>query len=234
MGAGMSGHPVDAPRIWLQSRKGRVLDMVEPQAGAVDFEEIADQLAQVNRYAGASDVPVSVANHTLICDRVAQMSGATERQRALVLLHDAHETRIGEAPTPSTQAKIAIAAQLYGAAGADMVRQVLAEEKRRHDRAIYEAARIAPPSAEELFFVHHCDVTALATERRDFLARPPMPWSAATEAATPLRQRQRLLPPPVAALELHKLFLAFLPGARAQSERCAGHSTRTQPTKGAA
>ncbi|MCS0501416.1 hypothetical protein [Ancylobacter mangrovi] len=215
-----------APSIWHQSPSGRALDMVEPAAAQVDFAEIAGQLALVNRYAGASRVPVSVANHTLIADRVAVLSGATERLRALVLLHDCHETRIGEVPAPSTRAKLAIARQLYGLPGEDVVREVLAEEKRRHDRAIHEAAGIALPTLEEKAFIHHCDIGALATERKHFLVEPPMPWAREVEQAAFLRQRPALPVPVEAAEELHALFLAFLPGARAQSARAPSRSTR--------
>ncbi|MDF2621431.1 MAG: uncharacterized protein K0S00_4090 [Xanthobacteraceae bacterium] len=215
-----------APRIWLQSRRGRVVDMVEPRADQVDFAEIADQMADIARYAGAAVPMVSIANHTLIADRVAVTSGATPRLRALVLLHDQHETRIGETPTPATHARLAIATQMFGLPVADALRQVFDEEKRRHDRAIHEAAGIAMPTAEEKLFIHHCDIVALATEKRDFLASPPMPWARAVEQAVPLKHRQRLLPPGAAAIELHGLFLDLLPGARAQSQRCPGQSMR--------
>ncbi|MFD1491069.1 hypothetical protein, partial [Ancylobacter vacuolatus] len=76
-------------------------------------------------------------------------------------------------------------------------------------------------------FVKHCDIVALNTERRDFLAPPPMRWGAAIEAVFPLSTRQRLLPPAAAALALHELFISHLPGARAQSARTAPVSRRS-------
>lgn len=215
-----------APRIWLQSRKGRALDMVNPRCGQVDFSEAADQLSLINRYVGASDVAVSVANHTLIADRAAQMAGATPRERALVLLHDVKESRIGDKTTPTKEAEYAVAREMFGLTGEDIVRQVMAELERRHDTAIYQAAGIDPPTHAEHAFVKRCDITALVTERRDFLARPPMPWGVEIEAVPPLKTRQRLLPPARAAIELHELFLAFLPGARAQSARAVSQSER--------
>lgn len=215
------------PRVWLQSRYGRALDLVEPHAEQVNFAEIADQLALINRYVGASTVAVSVANHTLIAFRAAERAGATEREKALVLLHDAKETRIGDKATPVKAMEFAVALEMFGLKGEDTVRQVMAEVERRHDAAIYAAAGIAPPSEAEEAFVKHCDIVALNTERRDFLAPPPMPWGAHIEAVAPLSSRQRLLPPPAASLALHELFISHLPGARAQSARAAPITQRS-------
>lgn len=215
------------PRVWLQSRQGRALDLVEPRPGQVDFAEIADTLALINRYVGASTVAVSVANHTLIAYRAACTAGATERERALVLLHDAHETRIGDKATPVKAMEYAVARQMFGLKGEDTLRQVMAEIERRHDAAIYMAAGIDPPTEAEHAFVKRCDLTALVTERRDFLSRPPMPWAPSIEAVPPLPSRQRLLPPARAAIELHELFLSHLPGARAQSARTVPVSRRS-------
>lgn len=215
------------PRVWKQSRYGRALDLVEPHAEQVNFAEIADQLSLINRYVGASTVAVSVANHTLIAFRAAERAGATERERALVLLHDALETRIGDKATPVKAMEFAVARQMFGLKGEDTLRQVMAEVERRHDAAIYAAAELNPPSEAERAFVKHCDIVALNTERRDFLARPPMPWGADIEAVPALSSRQRLLPPPAASLELHALFLSHLPGARAQSARAAPITQRS-------
>jgi hypothetical protein len=215
-----------APKIWLQSRKGCVIDMVEPRADQVDFAEIADQLALLNRYAGASDLAVSVANHQLIADACAVAFGATLRQRQIVVLHDGHESRIGEVPTPSTRAKLEIGLQMFGLPFSDQLRQVLDEEKHRHDIAIHATAGIAMPEAAERLFIHRCDLAALKTERRDYLATPPMPWAPEVEAAPALPRRIKLLPPAEASLALHQLYLELLPGARAQSPRGATSTTR--------
>lgn len=214
-----------APRVWSQSRKGRAVDLLSPAPGQVDFGEIADQLALINRYAGASDVAVSVANHTLIADRAAQSAGATPRERALVLLHDAKETRIGDKTSPVKLLEFAMAREMFGLPAEDVLHQVMAEIERRHDRAIYAAAGIDPPTPAEEAFIKRCDLTALVTERRDFLSRAPLPWGPEIEAVPPLKTRQRLLPPARAAIELHELFLAHLPGARAQSGRAVSLST---------
>jgi len=215
-----------APTVWMPSRKGRVIDMVEPRADQVYFAEIADQLADICRYAGAAERAVSVANHQLITDACAVAFGATLRQRQVVVLHDAHESRIGEAPTPSTQAKLAIGLQMFGLPFSDQMRLVLDEEKRRHDMAIYAAAGIPMPTSEERLFIHACDLAALKTERRDYLASQPMAWAPQIEEAPALPRRIKLLAPPDAAAALHRLYLELLPGARAQSDRDPGQGTR--------
>lgn len=214
--------------IWMQSLRGRAIDMVEPSPVQVDFAEIADMLSTVNRYCGAAERPVSVANHTLIAVACAEAFGGNARRRALVALHDCHEARISDIPTPAAQALAAIAGQMYGLPAADHVKQALAEMKRRHDIAIHKAAGIDMPDAEEREFIRRCDIAALATERRDYLAAPPQAWAAEIEAAPRLPQRHRLLPPGDAALALHRLFLEMLPGARAQSAREAGIQARAK------
>ncbi len=227
--------------------------MVEPRADQVDFAEIADQMADIARYAGAADPMVSIANHTLIADRVAVTSGATPRLRALVLLHDQHETRIGETPTPATHARIAIATQMFGLPVADALRQVFDEEKRRHDRAIHEAAGIAMPTADEKLFIHHCDIVALATEKRDFLARPAHALGegrragrAAQASPTPPTPRRRgdrvarpvprpaarcpraepALPGPIHAEAGMNKYLAFLDGKRQAARKAYAAARR--------
>lgn len=215
------------PRVWMQSLHGRAVDLVEPRVGQVDFGEIADTLSQINRYGGAARPAVSVANHTLIAYRAACTVGATERERALVLLHDAHEARIGDKTTPVKQMEFAVAREMFGLTGEDTLRQVMAEIARRHDAAIHAAAGLDVPDEAERAFVHRCDITALNTERRDFLGTAPLGWGEAIDAVPPLPSRQRLLPPARAAIELHELFLSHLPGARAQSARAAPLSRRS-------
>ena len=167
-----------APDICMQSLRGRAVDMVEPSPVQVDFAEIADMLSTLNRYAGAAEKPVSVANHTIIAVACAAAFGGNARRRALVALHDCHEARIGDIPTPAAHALAAIAGQLYGLPASDHVKQAIAELKRRHDIAIHKAAGIDMPDAEEREFIRRCDIAALATERRDYLCAQPRAWAA--------------------------------------------------------
>ncbi|MDR6952327.1 hypothetical protein J2X65_001682 [Ancylobacter sp. 3268] len=217
---------MNAPLVWLQSLNGRAIDMVEPRADQVDFAEIADTLSTLNRYSGAAEKPVSVALHTLVALDCAIAFGANPRWRALVLLHDLHEQRLGDETTPCFQAMLAIALQVFGLKAEDHVRQVRAELRHRHDIAIHVAAGIAMPTAEERLFIRFCDIAALKTERRDFLATPPMPWGEEIEHAPALPRPIRWRKPPDAAADLKQAFIDYLPGARAQSDRAPANTAR--------
>jgi hypothetical protein len=208
------------PDIWSQSLKGRAIDLAAPSPVQVDFREICDQLATINRYAGAAERPVSVANHTLVAVECAlRRAPGDERLAALVLMHDFHETRLGDTPSPAQQAYAAKHEALWGPGEGKKLRASLAAVAFDHDTAIHKAAGIAMPSQVERVDILACDLAALKTERRDCLAPPPMAWAPAIEAADILPRRIRLLSIGDAADELHRLCLRLLPGARAQSER---------------
>lgn len=192
--------------IWAQSLNGKAIDLVTPRADQVDFKEIADTLAGVYRWAGTAELDVSVAAHTLIAFDAAPLE-----VKPYVLLHDAHEARIGDITRPVQQALETIAGELCGESGYHLMRKAFVLLKLRHDRAIYHAAGLPFPSPEILGAVKLADNCALMTERRDFLRPPPMPWARDLEAVTPLPHRYRWKSKWVLADELYPKFLQYLP-----------------------
>lgn len=86
-----------------------------------------------------------------------------EHLRAHGLLHDGHEYILGDDSTPKKNVLAALAPQ-----AADALRDL----KHRWDLAIWEAAGLKPPSAEEIVLIRQADHEALAVERRDLLAEP--------------------------------------------------------------
>jgi 5'-deoxynucleotidase YfbR-like HD superfamily hydrolase len=197
---------------WTQTLRGRAFDLHRPDPEMVDFAEIADTLSHLNRYAGATEKPVSVALHTLIAFDVAQPD-----DRAHVLLHDAHEAYIGEitAPTEHELAKILdeeIARQT-GLRGA-IFSSALASLKKRLDVAIFSAAGLSMPQPAQRNRIKFADYTALMTERRDFLARPPRPLAPEIECIKPLSKKYRLRAAPDVAAELLEKFNTYLPALR--------------------
>lgn len=211
-----------ATTIWMQSLRGRAIDHLAPRAEDVDFREIAETLATLHRYAGAAEIPVSVANHTLICLAIARREGASDTRLAYVALHDAHEAYIGEIPTPTAQAIAEIAARAAGPQVGRIVTQSIARLEGDHDIAIHKAAGIDEPELEDIAFVRRVDIGALNVERRHWLAPAPRPWAPSVEAHPVPPVRARLRSPADAADLLHEAFVALLPGARAQSARRAG------------
>jgi hypothetical protein len=192
---------------WAQSLNGRAIELVHPRAEQVDFKEIADELAGVYRWCGGSYYDISVAYHTLIvCD------AAPDAAKPYALLHDAHESRIGDITRPAQQMLQSIATELFGDNAYHMQRKIIVEAKRRHDRVIYRAAGLPFPSPEILAAVKLADDTAMVTERRDFLLPCDQPWDRNLEAIAPLPRtykapKSKWEP----AEELYRRFKQYLP-----------------------
>jgi len=157
------------PDIWAQTKSGRAVDLLRPDPATIDFGDIAWHLAHINRYAGATRRPVSVAYHTLM-----GLTFCDESLAPYWLIHDAHEAYTGEIPSPMKRALAA-----GGGAGVGLIESAL-------DGAICAAAGLPVEgmiAARES--VARIDLRCLVTERRDFLSCSPRPWGAPIEAATP-------------------------------------------------
>lgn len=132
---------------------------------APDLHDIAHHLAQINRFNGACARPYSVAEHSLLVERIGQQRGASPITRLALLMHDAHEAYAGDATRPQ-QAALGIAWTGFEATHMANVR--------RH----FGLQTVFASRRQE---IHHCDLVALATERRDLLAHDPerhAPWPA--------------------------------------------------------
>lgn len=223
--------------IWSQTYDGRAFNLLDPDPADICFREIATTLSQINRYAGASRAPVSVALHTLIA-----ADNAPPSLKAHVLLHDAHEAYIGDITTPTAAALARLADDRNAPIcvvrpGAAIVREALAKLKFGIDVAIYEAADLPPPDARMQAEIKHADRIALMTERRDFLAAPPRPWGLELEAVAPAKRVYRAgtfgrTPVDVAGAlydEFRRWLPAFGGGAEPQRRRRATSGAAAQP-----
>jgi 5'-deoxynucleotidase YfbR-like HD superfamily hydrolase len=197
--------------IWTQTLKGTAFDLLNPDPKLIDFKEIAEQLARINRYAGGSEKPISVAQHTLIA-----MDAAEPRDRAAVALHDAHEAYIGDLPTPAIQALHASIDEIHGAEAAAAMKSSLGYLKDRLDAAIFTAAGLPLPALVEgqTKRIRHADLVALVTERRDFLAAKPLDWAPEIEAVKPLPKKYRFKSHLDVADELYAAFKSCIPALR--------------------
>jgi hypothetical protein len=220
------------PVIWSQSRHGRVIDLVEPRAADVDFHEMALTLAFIPRFNACFEKPISVAQHLLI----AALAAPAEL-RPWVLLHDAHEAVLGDSITPVVTALDALYRRRWTYPehiplnDEQRVRHfapsaILAELKHRHDIAIHVAAGLPMPDEAQRAAIHEADRRALVTERRDFLARPPLSWGTAIENTPPLTQRFRLRPPLEVADALMAAWCETLPALRI-ADRIGSQRDRT-------
>jgi 5'-deoxynucleotidase YfbR-like HD superfamily hydrolase len=197
------------PDIWTQTRTGKAFDLLAPDPDMVDFAEIAETLAYINRYNGAFEKPISVAQHTIIV-----FDAADPEDRAHALLHDAHEAFIGDISTPTAQALATMAGAIEGQRAESAVKAAIVTLKLQIDVAIYAAAGLPQPDARARRRIRTADLRALQTERRDFLARTPKPWAADVEAHAALPKTYRLRPASVVAEDLYKLFKTHLPALR--------------------
>ena len=189
--------------IMRQSLNGKGHDMLRPKAEDIDFHEIANVLAKINRFARNAPVPVSVAQHTLIA-----LEASPPALRPWVALHDAHEYAIGDITTPTKQALYAFA-EARGIVYRDCLEACFNGLVEIHDKAIHKAAGLPLPSDEQRRAIHQIDLCALNTERRDFLNEAHFKWDC--DHIAPLRKVFRPLPWPTAADALWRAFYQYLP-----------------------
>ncbi|GGF38529.1 hypothetical protein GCM10011321_31850 [Youhaiella tibetensis] len=133
-----------------------IVDLAAPQASTISIEAMAHGLAIINRWAGATELPISVAQHSnLVADIFVTLYPALAGDVIHARLHDGHEYVVGDKIRP-------IVARL--ALDWPGVRKAVADIKAEVDSAILEALCLLPPSPEVAAAVAHADEVALATE----------------------------------------------------------------------
>lgn len=171
---------------WTQTMNGTKWSLTDPRANNVNFYEIARALSVLPRFNGHTNHPTnrvySVAEHSVrVHDLMAQW-GEPDYACFWGLLHDAHEAYIGDITTPVKAALIGLSEEAREGAGA-AVRNALRELAVRHDKAIFDAAGLAPKllnqSATEIkrvaARVKHADTHLLVAEKEAFVTRDPWP-----------------------------------------------------------
>ncbi len=128
-----------------------------------DIHDIAHHLAQLNRFTGACSRPYSVAEHSMLVERIGQARGASPTLRLALLLHDAHEAYTNDI---ATVAKICIGAEWYA-------------YEAHHAANLRRHFGLKTAFAGRRDEITACDLIALATERRDLMpfdAAVHLPW----------------------------------------------------------
>ena len=134
---------------------GRRVDLLRPDWREIDIGDVARGLAQINRFGGQSRRAFSVAQHSLVVAGIAHPA-----VRLAALLHDAHETFLGDWTRPGLEALALLNDRAEGALsrlrrGLDIAiaRRVLedVEARPKHGTAI-EAVVIA----DEMTSTHVC------------------------------------------------------------------------------
>lgn len=164
------------------------VDLLDPDPATITPEAIAHHLGQINRYAGALELPFSVAQHAVL-----QWDIFRRRSPSLpaiyALLDDAHEYVWGDMLRPAQEAYETLIP------GFRRLRENL---NHRMDTAIRTRFQLPPPSIEIHAAVKEADEIAMATEWQGYMpanagpcpvkARPmshilprPLPWAPAAD-----------------------------------------------------
>ena len=136
---------------WIQTWTGKAFRPLSPSPGSIDIRDIAHSLALLCRFNGHCNQFYSVAEH---CVRISNVVPAD--QALWGLLHDAAEAYISDLPRP-------------------VKRQVPEFERFEDDllQLIMAHYQLPWPMPAD---VKRADDVLLATEMRDLMAAPPMPW----------------------------------------------------------
>ena len=82
-------------RTYFQTRSGLYIDFDDPDPDTILLEDIAHALSLMNRYAGHTPFPYSVAQHCVLASRMAPPGLELE-----ALMHDAQEAYVVDLPSP--------------------------------------------------------------------------------------------------------------------------------------
>ena len=113
---------------------GKVVDLAAVRPEDVTLDRLSGALAKINRFAGRTPLPWSVAAHSLVVGYIL-MNRHSQAVACAGLFHDAHEALLGDITTPTVE----FAGLQSRPIGPSMVRSCLDLAKHRVDRAI-EAA----------------------------------------------------------------------------------------------
>ena len=133
-----------------------IVNLAAPHHSTISIEAMAHGLAIINRWAGATELPISVAQHSnLVADIFVTLNPALADEVIYARLHDGHEYIIGDKIRPIV-ARLALDCPGVGKAVENIKADV--------DAAILESLCLPPPSAAVAEAVAHADEVALATE----------------------------------------------------------------------
>ena len=156
---------------WMLTANGACLDLQFIADDAIDINDIAHHLAQINRFTGACMRPYSVAEHSLLVVQIMERELAITSPLMLLagLMHDAHEAYTTDLSSPMKQ--------VVGAAWRTVEARV---EHAVAKRFCLLSARVLARTA-----VHKADLLALSTERAALMPPAGPDW-AVTAAYPPL------------------------------------------------
>lgn len=93
-------HPVRSHPYTTTNSGVNVYSPDQFKACEVRMSDIMDGISKICRYNGQTDRFFSVAEHSVLVSRFAEMAGEPEEVVVAALFHDAHEAYSGDIPTP--------------------------------------------------------------------------------------------------------------------------------------
>lgn len=172
-----------------------MVDLLNPDPSTISVKAMAHHLAQINRYAGALELPLSVAQHSVLVLEIFKRRNPGQ-PGIYALLHDAHEYVWGDTIRPVQEA---LEVHYPG------FRRLLQGLHGRFDRAVRTRFNLPDPSIELLAAVHEADEIALATEWRAYMPKEAGPCPV---TSAPMRFVPKALPW-TAAADLFQSTLAY-------------------------
>ena len=153
----------------LTLANSRGVDLTDP-GGDVDFTVIAEHLAKVKRYNGATPgIEYSVAQHSVMGADAAFRDTNSRDLAGYFLLHDGHEAFLGDDTTPKKRALAEIARRNFGVLSDDIMNSFRVLED-QFDETIHRAAGLAwPPEPSIKSAVKTYDLVMFVTEWRDLM-----------------------------------------------------------------
>jgi hypothetical protein len=147
---------------WMLTRSARRFDLAAPTPAMVCIEDIAWHLSLINRFTGATVRPYSVAEHCLLVTEILERSviGIDPMCLRAALLHDAPEAYTNDLSSPMKRR--------MGLHWRDAELPIV--------HAVEAHFGIAQAAQRHALAIHHADLVALATERRDLMAAHPDVW----------------------------------------------------------
>ena len=168
--------------------KTGLVDLLAPDPASISIDAMAHHLAQLNRYAGALELPFSVAQHSVLTCEIFRLK-TPDLPAIYALLHDAPRYLWGDMTRPA-QAALERELPDFGAVFQDL--------RQRTMGAIQDRFGLGRPTTEILAAVEIANDIALATEWRSFMpsanglcpvvvgawrgiAPKPLPWTDAAD-----------------------------------------------------
>jgi uncharacterized protein len=154
---------------WIQTYSGGQFWPLNARVEEVQLTDIAHALSMICRYTGHVREFYSVAQHSVIASLIVPFEDAK-----WALMHDATEAYLCDVARP--------------------VKPFLGEYKEIENQLMGVICSKFGLALEEPASVKQADLILLATERRDLMAAPPVPWLS-TENVTPLNGIIHPVPP---------------------------------------